>query len=386
MDPYKPVSIVECYNGCERYSVDSWYHLDGMVGLFNGCTHLGLVFWDCQVMTFTLHRSWARMVSNWPTFPGTIPLCPGTVPSWVWLHWDRMMVRWIPRTTVMGHKNGGRVWNHWNEAGLSSDEFARHFEKCLCGSSQHLVTRYSEHYGAYRFVCFDYCHFQVQKTDKKFMTALCQGYLLLNKDERLSIGLAGDYLWPGRGVCRGCSVSAATILASRSVWSFRVSNSSRWWFQIFFVFTSIWGRFPFWRAYFSDGLVQPPTWHWKTQKKSKRKEGRSWWVYKTRLISSGKMCVFPISMASNSIASTFVWYLTDHKQFRMFGTSWHCLANEKKLMVSEKNIKNIWHLSIVFSCEFETFLDMFLKPLCCFLNPDAPILPASGFWSGFWGT
>ena len=92
MDPYKPISIVECYNGCERYSVDSWYHLDGMVGL-------------CQVMTFTLHRSWAQMVSNWPTFPGTIPLCPGTVPSWVWLHWDRMMVRWIPRT-VMGHKNG----------------------------------------------------------------------------------------------------------------------------------------------------------------------------------------------------------------------------------------------------------------------------------------
>ena len=34
---------------------------------------------------------------------------------------------------------------------------------------------------------------------------------------------------------------------------------ARWWFQIFFVFTPIWGRFPFWRAYFSIGLVQPPT-------------------------------------------------------------------------------------------------------------------------------
>ena len=116
--------------------------------------------------------------------------------------------------------DGSQKWGRFETTEmkpLSSDEFARHFEKCLCGCSQHLVTRYSEQYGAYRFVCFDYCHFQVQKTDKKFMTALCQGYLLLNKDERLSIGLAGDYLWPGRGVCRGCSFSAATILASRSV-------------------------------------------------------------------------------------------------------------------------------------------------------------------------
>ena len=34
--------------------------------------------------------------------------------------------------------------------------------------------------------------------------------------------------------------------------------SSRWWFQIFFIFTPTWGRFPFWRAYFSNGL-KPPT-------------------------------------------------------------------------------------------------------------------------------
>ena len=27
----------------------------------------------------------------------------------------------------------------------------------------------------------------------------------------------------------------------------------------FFIFTPVWGRFQFWRAYFSDGLVQPPT-------------------------------------------------------------------------------------------------------------------------------
>ena len=39
------------------------------------------------------------------------------------------------------------------------------------------------------------------------------------------------------------------------------------WFQIFFIFTPIWGRFPIWRSYFSKGLVQPPTrwgmsWGW----------------------------------------------------------------------------------------------------------------------------
>ena len=33
---------------------------------------------------------------------------------------------------------------------------------------------------------------------------------------------------------------------------------SRWWFQIFFIFTPTRGRFPFWRAYFSNGL-KPPT-------------------------------------------------------------------------------------------------------------------------------
>ena len=33
---------------------------------------------------------------------------------------------------------------------------------------------------------------------------------------------------------------------------------TRWWFQIFFIFTPTWGRFPFWRSYFSDGL-KPPT-------------------------------------------------------------------------------------------------------------------------------
>ena len=34
---------------------------------------------------------------------------------------------------------------------------------------------------------------------------------------------------------------------------------SGWWFQTFVIFIPICGRFPFWRAYFSNGLVQPPT-------------------------------------------------------------------------------------------------------------------------------
>ena len=34
--------------------------------------------------------------------------------------------------------------------------------------------------------------------------------------------------------------------------------NSRWWFQIFFPFPT-WGDDPIWRAYFSVGLVQPPT-------------------------------------------------------------------------------------------------------------------------------
>ena len=34
---------------------------------------------------------------------------------------------------------------------------------------------------------------------------------------------------------------------------------SRWWFQTFFMFIPTWGDDLIWWAYFSDGLVQPPT-------------------------------------------------------------------------------------------------------------------------------
>ena len=37
--------------------------------------------------------------------------------------------------------------------------------------------------------------------------------------------------------------------------------NTSWWFQIFFVFIRIWGRWShFWRAYFSDGLKPPTRW------------------------------------------------------------------------------------------------------------------------------
>ena len=40
---------------------------------------------------------------------------------------------------------------------------------------------------------------------------------------------------------------------------FLEAPKTRWWFQISFIFTPIWGNDPIWRAYFSGGLVQPPT-------------------------------------------------------------------------------------------------------------------------------
>ena len=40
---------------------------------------------------------------------------------------------------------------------------------------------------------------------------------------------------------------------------FRQLTYPRWWFQIFFMFTPIWGRWTHFDFYFSNGLVQPPT-------------------------------------------------------------------------------------------------------------------------------
>ena len=55
-----------------------------------------------------------------------------------------------------------------------------------------------------------------------------------------------------RHIFRGVSVLVSGIS--------NPNNIAGWWFLIFLViFTPLWGRFPFWRAYFSNGLVQPPT-------------------------------------------------------------------------------------------------------------------------------
>ena len=45
--------------------------------------------------------------------------------------------------------------------------------------------------------------------------------------------------------------------------------STRWWFQIFVIFTPTWGNDPIWRAYFSDGLkFSTSQWYWKSQFRS----------------------------------------------------------------------------------------------------------------------
>ena len=57
------------------------------------------------------------------------------------------------------------------------------------------------------------------------------------------------------------TVSSSCIWFHLVSFSFMVSFSfiSRWWFQIFFMFTPIWGRWTQFDSHFSKGLVQPPT-------------------------------------------------------------------------------------------------------------------------------
>ena len=45
-----------------------------------------------------------------------------------------------------------------------------------------------------------------------------------------------------------------------NLWILSISKKHGWWFHIFFyVHPDPWGSLPFWRAYFSNGVVQPPT-------------------------------------------------------------------------------------------------------------------------------
>ncbi len=62
-------------------------------------------------------------------------------------------------------------------------------------------------------------------------------------------------------VIRPVWTSLALLLAQQFYWSIKILNGTlpRWWFQTTFIFTPSWGNHPIWRAYFSNGLVQPPT-------------------------------------------------------------------------------------------------------------------------------
>ena len=56
-----------------------------------------------------------------------------------------------------------------------------------------------------------------------------------------------------------------------------VQTHSRWWFQTFFIFTPIWGRFPFWLIFFR--WVETTNQHWLTLGKTsrfERKEENNW--------------------------------------------------------------------------------------------------------------
>ena len=88
-------------------------------------------------------------------------------------------------------------------------------------------------------------------------------YIVLTYDETMKPSqvfcgprgtVASSFMLPLQG--------ATSLLMMRSGWprwSLPKEFLPGWWFQRFFIFTAIWGRFPIWRACFSDGLVQPPT-------------------------------------------------------------------------------------------------------------------------------
>ena len=44
-------------------------------------------------------------------------------------------------------------------------------------------------------------------------------------------------------------------------WDLQSHDNTGWWFQIFLMFIPIWGRFPFWRAYFSIGWFNHHLWN-----------------------------------------------------------------------------------------------------------------------------
>ncbi len=109
-----------------------------------------------------------------------------------------------------------------------------------------------------------------------------------------------------------------------------LETGTRWWFQIFFkIFTPIWGRFPFWRSYFSDGLKPPtrepffiiffgPT-SWPTTAKSQvilHGEG-TWRSMLLGRMAGGRMWQDAIRMWQDLIWFKYCWWLKSGKL-----TSW----------------------------------------------------------------
>ena len=87
------------------------------------------------------------------------------------------------------------------------------------------------------------------------------------------IDLAGLQMDPQIRWFDDCEWRIQLVVLSRCICSFKkcihvhfdsgfilwIFCKTRLWFQIFFIFTPTWGNDPILRAYFSNGLVQPPT-------------------------------------------------------------------------------------------------------------------------------
>ena len=56
-----------------------------------------------------------------------------------------------------------------------------------------------------------------------------------------------------------CTTGGQGLATFTFLWSTRKINHSRWWFQLFFTFTPIWGRFPIWLIFF--GWVETTNQH-----------------------------------------------------------------------------------------------------------------------------
>ena len=73
-------------------------------------------------------------------------------------------------------------------------------------------------------------------------------------------------------------------------------HTTRWWFQIFFIFTPIWGRFPIWL--YNNGLKPPTSSEWYTSCLAKK--GHLQWQQRIIRLPSKHLktpccCIFPLN-------------------------------------------------------------------------------------------